>query len=67
MRRLLAVFTFIFTFTQAFAYGPVDAPTTFEADHSLAKLSKPMSEKKFKRLKKRALRKNARKIKKLKN
>lgn len=50
MRRLLAVFAFIFTFTQAFAYGPVDAPTTFEADHSLAKLSKPMSERKFKRL-----------------
>lgn len=67
MRQFLAVFTFIFTFTQAFAYGPVEAPTTFEADHSLTRLSQPMSEKKFERVKRRALRKNARKIKKVKD
>jgi hypothetical protein len=64
MRKLVAILTFVFTFTQAFAYGPVEK-TQIDFDASVMKLNKPMSEKKFKRVQKRAIRKAERQLKKV--
>lgn len=64
MRKLLAIFTFIFTFTHAFAYGPVDQ-SQLDENLDLVTLSKPMSERKFKRLQKRALKQNNKLIEKV--